>query len=199
MQKPVFYYILIMDGFLLHLIPFCGRKQKLEWKGNIMEQFFIILGVIVGVLLLIVIFGGKKYNWRKILYFFIEETDENGESLAPRSRPRAERPKASSKQAGVNRRNPNQPYTEMAILMQKIDERRRVVDSSGHSTLYDEYFELVFETRKGETLHLTASRAAFKEVPFNQQGSLTHKRGQLVKFKYVGGLVSDEYVPVNRP
>ena len=164
-----------------------------------MEQFFIILGVIIGILLLIVIFGGKKHNWRKILYFFIEETDENGESLAPRSRPRAERPKASSRQAGANRKNPNQPYTEMAILMQKIDERRRVVDSSGHSTLYDEYFELVFETRKGETLHLTASRAAFKEVPFNQQGSLTHQRGQLVKFKYVGGLVSDEYVPVNRP
>ncbi len=165
-----------------------------------MEQFFIILGVIVGVLLLIVIFGGKKHTFRKILYFFIEETDENGESLAPRSRPRPERQKSASRQSGGSgRKNPNQPYTEMAILLQKIDERRRVVDSSGHSTLYDEYFELVFETRKGETLHLTASRAAFKEVPFNQQGSLTHKRGQLVKFKYIGGLVSDEYVPVNRP
>lgn len=156
-----------------------------------MEQFFIILGVIVAILLLVVIFGGKKQNWRKILYFFIEETDE-ADGRAPRSRG-AERQRNSG-----SRRNPNQPYTEMAILMQKIDERRRVVDSSGHSTLYDEYFELVFQTRKGETLHLTASRAAFKEIPFNQQGSLTHKRGTLVKFKYAGGLISDEYSPMNQ-
>ncbi len=153
-----------------------------------MEQFFIILGVIIGLLLLIVIFGGKKQNWRKVLNFFVEETD--GEDASP------SRMRAAQRQSG-NRRNNNQPYTEMAILMQKIDERRRVVDSSGHSTLYDEYFELVFQTRKGETLHLTASRAAFKEIPFNQQGSLTHKRGTLVKFKYAGGLVSDEISPMS--
>ena len=154
-----------------------------------MEQFFIILGVIVGILLLVVIFGGKKQNWRKILNFFIEETD-GGDGRPARIQP-------ADRQKGSNRRNPNQPYTEMAILMQKIDERRRVVDSSGHSTLYDEYFELVFQTRKGETLHLTASRAAFKEIPFNQQGSLTHKRGTLVRFKYAGGLISDESSPLS--
>ncbi len=156
-----------------------------------MEQFFIILGVIVAILLLVVIFGGKQQNWRKVLNFFIEETDEAD------SRPQRIRPDRMKSSGG--RRNPNQPYTEMAILMQKIDERRRVVDSSGHSTLYDEYFELVFQTRKGETLHLTASRAAFKEIPFNQQGSLTHKRGTLVKFKYAGGLISDEHSPMMNP
>lgn len=156
-----------------------------------MDKFFIILIAAIVILLLIVIFGGKKNLFGKILNFFVEETDEE-EDGSPRPRERQNR---AAKQA-ANRKNANQPYTEMAILMQKIDERRRVVDSSGHSTLYDEYFELVFETRKGETLHLTASRAAFKEIPFNQQGSLTHKKGKLVKFKYIGGLISDEYSPM---
>ncbi len=156
-----------------------------------MDKFFIILAAIAVILLLVVIFGGKKDWMRKVLNFFVEETDED-EGGSPRPRERRDR---AAKQA-ANRKNANQPYTEMAILMQKIDERRRVVDSSGHSTLYDEYFELVFETRKGETLHLTASRAAFKEVPFNQQGSLTHKKGKLVKFKYIGGLITDEYTTV---
>ncbi len=160
-----------------------------------MDKFLIVLAAVVVILLLVVIFGGKRFNLRKILYFFIEEVDENGEvvkdSKKSSSRSAARRHETSS--AAGSRRNPNQNYTEMAILMQKIDERRRVVDSSGHSTLYDEYFELVFQTRKGETLHLNASRAAFKEIPFNQQGALTYKKGTLVKFKYIGGLVSDEY------
>ncbi len=159
-----------------------------------MQQFLIILIAICVILLLIVIFGGKTQNFRKILYFFIEEVEDEDGSLA-RAKEKKERRSTVSKQA-AGRKNANQPYTEMAILMQKIDERRRVVDSSGHSTLYDEYFELVFETRKGEVLHLTASRAAFKEIPFNQQGSLTHKKGKLIKFKYIGGLISDEIPPM---
>lgn len=162
-----------------------------------MEPFLTILIAVAVILLLVVIFGGKKMSFRKLMYFFIEEVDEvdgPGNSRSGRNRP-ARRSDTSS---SASRRNPNQSYTEMAILMQKIDERRRVVDSSGHSTLYDEYFELVFQTRKGETLHLTASRAAFKEIPFNQQGALTHKKGTLVKFKYIGGLISDEYSPVQR-
>lgn len=161
-----------------------------------MDKFLIILIAVVVILLLVVIFGGKKQNWRKIFYYFIEEVDD-AESDRPSRARKEQRQKPAAKQQSGSRRNPNQPYTEMAILMQKIDERRRVVDSSGHSTLYDEYFELVFETRKGETLHLTASRAAFKEVPFNQQGSLTHRKGKLVKFKYVGGLITDENMTVN--
>ncbi len=155
-----------------------------------MDKFFIVLLVVIVILILLVLFGGKKNPLtRKIFEFFVEEAEGENDD-----RPRTKERRAAKQAAG--RKNASQSYTEMAILMQKIDERRRVVDSSGHSTLYDEYFELVFETRKGETLHLTASRAAFKEVPFNQQGSLTHKKGQLVKFKYIGGLISDEYSPM---
>ncbi len=164
-----------------------------------MDKFFIILGAVAVILLLVAIFGGRKFNLRKILYFFIEEVDAEGGETPRRSKSSGSRaPRRTESGNAGSRRNPNQNYTEMAILMQKIDERRRVVDSSGHSTLYDEYFELVFQTRKGETLHLTASRAAFKEIPFNQQGALTYKKGTLVKFKYIGGLISDEYSPAQR-
>lgn len=103
-------------------------------------------------------------------------------------------PKQSVSKQGT-KRSPNQIYNEMAILTHKIDERRRVVDSNGHSTLFDEYFELVFDTRRGETIRLVASRAAFKEIPFNQDGALTYKRGRFIRFKYQGGTVSDELPP----
>lgn len=156
-----------------------------------MKNFFIILGAVFLILILLVIFGGKQTR-RKIFGFFVEEVEET-----------PFRPDPSEKKSGrflrggksTPRRNPNQTYTEMAILQQKIDERRRVVDSTGHSKIYDEYFELVFETRKGETVRLVTSRATFKEVPFNQEGALTHKKGMLIKFKYHGGIITDEYTP----
>lgn len=116
-----------------------------------------------------------------------------GKAPAPRSSSAGARPRPASKQG--TRRNPNQAYTEMAILTHKIDERRRVVDSNGHSTLFDEYFELVFETRRGETLRLVTNRAAFKETPFNQDGAVTYKHGRLLRFKYAGGIVSGEAAP----
>lgn len=169
---------------------------------------FIITFLIVCVILLALFAFSSKQNKQRVIGFFVEDA-----ALPPsrpyisfkeltRKKPAAPGSSASSRKqkaapARTNRRNPNQAYTEMAILQQKIDERRRVVDSSGHSTLYDEYFELVFETRKGETLRLVASRAAFKEIPFNQEGALTHKKGNLIKFKYTGGLVSDEYSPLH--
>lgn len=155
-----------------------------------MEPFAIIFIAVVAVLLLVVLFGGKKQRWKKIVDFFVEEVEVE-DSPAPSRSPRRERSRGLRLPSAQSSRN-NQSHTEMAVLMQKVDERRRVVDSSGHSTLSGEYFELVFETRKGEILHLETSRASFKEVPFNQQGSLTHKRGKMIKFKYAGGLVSDE-------
>lgn len=121
----------------------------------------------------------------------------SGKAPAPRAASTGARPRPASKQG--TRRNPNQAYTEMAILTHKIDERRRVVDSSGHSTLFDEYFELVFETRRGETLRLVTNRAAFKETPFNQDGAVTYRHGRLLRFKYAGGIVSGEAAPPANP
>ena len=84
---------------------------------------------------------------------------------------------------------------KVEVKIVNYDERRRVVDSLGHSTLSDEYFELVFETRRGETLRLVTSRAAFKEIPFNEDGALTYKRNRLIRFKYSGGTVENETLP----
>ena len=170
-----------------------------------MKEFLIVFAAIVVILLLIVMIGGNKPFFRKIFRFFVEEVDEDNppppiptpaDYLARLRNTRA--PERPRRRHNDPRRSAGQTYTEMAMLMQKIDERRRVVDSNGHSTLYDEYFELVFETRRGEMIHLKASRAAFKEIPFNQSGSLTFRNGTLIKFKCIGGLISDEYSPAQR-
>ncbi len=178
----------------------------------------VLAAVLVLLLVLLLLTGGSMRN---LVGFFVEELDEDNVPLhpvklfpakaaaspAPKKAPArpAPAPKAPARTAPAHkqqnarngaRRNPNQAYTEMAILTHKIDERRRVVDSSGHSTLFDEYFELVFETRRGETLRLVTSRAAFKETPFNQDGALTYKKGRLIRFKYAGGIVTDE-LPTN--
>ena len=159
-----------------------------------MKNFFIILGAVFLILLLVVIFGGKKTR-RRIFGFFVEEIEETPFRPDPTEKKgRQKAPRTGGK--NTTRRNANQAITEMAILQQKIDERRRVVDSTGHSKIFDEYFELVFQTRKGETIRLVTSRATFKEVPFNQEGALTYKKGVLLKFKYYGGLITDEYSPL---
>ncbi len=159
-----------------------------------MKNFFIVLAAVCVILLLVALLGGKKTR-RKMLGFFVEEREKT--PLRPAASSKKGRPRPAKVKKGGARRNPNQAYTEMAILQQKIDERRRIVDSTGHSTIYDEYFELVFETRRGETIHLVTSRPTFKEVPFNQEGALTHKKGMLIKFKYHGGLITDEPMSVN--
>ncbi len=153
-----------------------------------MKPFIFILILIAAILILVVLLGGKKQRWKKIVDFFVEEVETDEPRPARREREK------KSFRFGQGSRGNSQTHTEMAVLLQKVDERRRVVDSAGHSTLSNEYFELVFQTRKGETLHLETTRASFKEVPFNQQGSLTHRRGKMVKFKYAGGLVTDEPV-----
>lgn len=176
--------------------------------GKDSDMIFLITFLIVCIILLTAFLLCSKRSKKRVIGFFLEDASQPpgkpyisfkgfGQGEKSRPAPRNASGKAKSSSGKTARRNPNQSYTEMALLQQKIDERRRVVDSSGHSTLYDEYFELVFETRKGELLHLVTSRAAFKEVPFNQEGALTHKKGVLIKFKYAGGLISDEYSPIH--
>lgn len=81
--------------------------------------------------------------------------------------------------------------TEMVTLVQKVDERRRTLDPSGTSKLYNEYYELIFRTRKGEILHIVTTKVVYKEIPFNQTGSLTFKGEQFVKFKFLGGEITE--------
>ena len=162
-----------------------------------MQYVFIALGTfLVFLLLLLELTGGTLRN---LFGFFVEELDENRVPVHPislslkRTPPQAAVPEPEPEglpgaEPHVRRRKrelpPEQERTVTAILTHKIDERKRVVDSNGHSTLYNEYFELVFETKHGETLRLVAPRVAFKETPFNQDGTLTYDGDRFISFRY---------------
>ena len=96
---------------------------------------------------------------------------------------RGERPSRRPAEEGVQKKT-SEPIVEMATLVRKSDDRLRVIESTGQQKLLDEYYELVFVTRKGQKLKIECSREAYDKIPFNQQGSLTYKRNTLVKFKY---------------
>ena len=154
-----------------------------------MQYVFITLGMLlIFMLLLLELTGGTL---RGLVGFFVEELDENRVPVHPVRlsfrRPAAQKPdppeeEPPSEHVRHTRREPaqEQKHTVSAIL----DERKRVVDSNGHSTLYNEYFEMVFETESGETLRLVAPRIAFKETPFNQDGKLTYAGDQFISFRY---------------
>ena len=158
-----------------------------------MQYVLITLGMLlIFMLLLLELTGGTL---RGLVGFFVEELDENRVPLHPVRlsfrRPETQKPdlpeeKPPAEHVRHTRREPvqEQKHTVSAILTHKIDERKRVVDSNGHSTLYNEYFEMVFETESGETLRLVAPRIAFKETPFNQDGKLTYAGDQFISFRY---------------
>ena len=76
-------------------------------------------------------------------------------------------------------------------LVQKVDERRRTIDPSGTLKLYNEYYELIFKTRKGDILHLVTSKQAYVNMPFHQQGTLTFQGERLIRFQYADGEVTE--------
>ena len=78
------------------------------------------------------------------------------------------------------------------MLVQKVDERRRTMDPSGTMKLYNEYYELIFKTRKGDVLHIVTSKKAYIETPFHQQGQLTFQGDRLIRFQYPGGEVNED-------
>ena len=89
-------------------------------------------------------------------------------------------------------RGKNPPRTVIAVLVQKVDERRRTMDPSGTMKLYNEYYELIFKTRKGDVLHIVTSKKAYIETPFHQQGQLTFQGDRLIPFQYPGGEVNED-------
>ncbi len=84
--------------------------------------------------------------------------------------------------------------TGTAVLIQKIDDRRRVIDEYHHSSIHDEHFELVFQMKNGEIIRLDCSKASYREMPFHQTGTITYQGGRLIKFKSSQNIISDEYV-----
>jgi hypothetical protein len=81
--------------------------------------------------------------------------------------------------------------TELVMLVQKIDERKRISDARGHYKLFNEYYELIFRTKSGEPIHIITNKEIFRQVPFNQQGYLSFRRDEFVKFRSKSGTIED--------
>lgn len=141
-----------------------------------MKNLLIMLGSIAVILLIIIIFFGGKGPMRKLIGFFIEETD---------AEPVSRRSEGTQKYS-------NEPIVEMVKLVRKNDDRLRVYESDGSVHILDPYFELEFVTRKGNPLKIQCSEQAYEKVPFNVEGSLTYKRNTLVKFKFYEGIVYND-------
>lgn len=132
------------------------------------NRFLVIILALAVIVILVLILGSKKSRFRKFMSFLIED-----ESSAP----------THQRYLNNMHRGTKTPRTELVILVQKIDERRRVTDSREHFRLFNEYYELVFRTRKGEAIHIITSKSIYRDVPFNQQGSLTFLRDEFIKFR----------------
>ena len=144
-----------------------------------LKNLLILLGSIVVLLLLIILLFSGGSPFRRVLSIFLEDSGspENGDRMVNSSRRRG----ASGEQT---QKSTSEPIVVMAMLLRKSDDRVRVIESTGQVRLEDEYYELVFMTRKGHKLKIECSAEAYDKIPFNQQGSLTYKRNMLVKFKY---------------
>ncbi len=151
-----------------------------------MRNLIILLcGIAVILLIVILLFTGKSPFMRFLSIFLEEKDDGSDDDDRPRQR-YSENVNTSQKQRPreETQKKTSEPIVEMATLIRKSDDRLRVIESTGQVKLIDEYYELVFVTRKGKNLKIECSKSAYDKIPFNQQGSLTYKRNTLVKFKY---------------
>lgn len=145
-----------------------------------LKNLLILLGAIAVILIVVILFFGGKSPVMRFLNLFLEPADED-EGHPPRS--------AKHRDEETVQKSTSEPIVEMATLVRKSDDRLRIIESTGQVKLVDEYYELLFVTRKGQKLKIQCSREAYDKVPFNQQGSLTYKRNTLVKFKYYEDVV----------
>lgn len=157
-----------------------------------MRNLLILLAAIVVVLILIILLFSGKSSFRRLLSLFLEERhDDYDDGDVPNKMPppakRASQPdgrRAVQEDEFAQQKRTSEPIVEMATLIRKSDDRMRIIESTGQVKLVDEYYELIFVTRKGQKLKIECSAEAYDKVPFNQQGSLTYRRNTLVKFKY---------------
>ncbi|MGN0592360.1 MAG: hypothetical protein ACI4JQ_03855 [Ruminococcus sp.] len=153
------------------------------------NDFLIIVIAIAVVLFLVVLLGSKRSRFRqKFDEIFAQDTVGTSGHRMEFNR---EYYITGEKNMRLFSKSKSPLRTEMVMLVQKVDERRRTLDPSGTSKLYNEYYELIFRTRKGEILHIVTTKVVYKEIPFNQQGSLTFRGDQFVKFKFLGGEITE--------
>ena len=150
--------------------------------GNAIDNFLIIMVAVAIVLLLVVMLGSRQSPFRQKLSKLLVQNPNAADRRQPLEFNReyyitGERPMRKPN------RGKNPPRTVIAVLVQKVDERRRTMDPSGTMKLYNEYYELIFKTRKGDVLHIVTSKKAYIETPFHQQGQsdpvpVSGRRGQ---------------------
>ncbi len=181
-----------------------------------LRNLLVLLGGIAFVLILIILFFSSNSRFRLFINSLLDEKDSDEEKENPvsnrksfrnfipepverenkfrlpvREKKTTERPQRIPQIDAVEedvRKSP-ESMVEMATLIQKSDDRLRIIESTGQSKLVDEYYELLFVTRKGKKIKIQCSRDAYDKIPFNQQGSLTYRRNVLVKFKYYEDIV----------
>lgn len=164
-----------------------------------LRNLLVILGVIAIILVLVILLFGGKSPIRRFINLFLEETDVSGNRGTAARTVRTASPSSGAPSRSLNdnytemrstepaepvQKKTSEPIVVMATLIRKCDDRLRVIESSGQVKLIDEYYELMFLTRKGQKLKIQCSGEAYEKIPFNQEGSLTYKRNTLVKFKY---------------
>lgn len=144
-----------------------------------LKNLLILLGGIAVVLIVVIILFSGKSRFGRIVSLFLEDSEDAAEH---------KRVNSGTQKNGETgepvQKSTSEPIVVMATLIRKSDDRLRIIESTGQVRVEDEYYELVFMTRKGQKLKIECSAEAYDKVPFNQQGSLTYRRNTLVKFKY---------------
>lgn len=159
--------------------------------GNAIDNFLIIMVAVAIVLLLVVMLGARQSPFRQKISRMLVQNPNGGAKRQPLEFNREYYITGERNMRKPNR-GKNPPRTVIAVLVQKVDERRRTMDPSGTMKLYNEYYELIFKTRKGDILHIVTSKKAYLAVPFHQQGQLTYQGDQLIRFQYSGGEVTED-------
>lgn len=181
---------------------YLAQAKKGRIMGEPLKNLLIMLGAIVVILLLVILLFRGKSPVMKFLNLFFEEDENFPKQHSQTASYRSSAVSASNQSAQPQQMSYDQPdqpqYTEpqytapkktgepiveMATLIRKSDDRLRIIERDGSQRLIDAYYELIFETRKGQHLKITCSPEAYEKIPFDEQGSLTYKRGVLVKFK----------------
>ncbi len=157
--------------------------------GDAIDNFLIVMTAVAIVLLLVVMLGSRQSPFRHALHKILVQ-NPNGDKRQPLEFNREYYVTGERIMRRPNR-GTAPARSAIAVLVQKVDERRRTTDPNGVMKLYNEYYELIFKTRKGDIIHIVTSKQAYLDMPFHQQGQLTFQGDQLIRFQYPGGEVTE--------
>ena len=146
--------------------------------GNAIDNFLIIMVAVAVVLLLVVMLGSRQSPFRQKLSRLLVQNPNTADKRQPLEFNREYYITGERAMRRPNR-GKNPPRTVIAVLVQKVDERRRTMDPSGTLKLYN------------DVLHIVTSKKAYIETPFHQQGQLTFQGDRLIRFQYPEGEVTE--------